>query len=270
MREGAGRGIRSRGMIGLMFKNRGWGLILMAGLVCLAGEIRAEEAGKMQAANLTSAQIVERMQVRSQAQLDALKHYEALRHYAVEYRGFSRYISARMDVRVTYNAGAGKSFQIVSQSGSKLLCEKVLKRAVDSEKEASEDRAATALTPANYNFSLAGSEELGGRRTYILNVEPIAPSKFLYRGKVWVDAADFAVVKIEAEPAKSPSFWISKTSILAMHGKTGDFWLPTENRSETRVRVGGTAVFTIDYGSYQVEPGGVRQVAAGQGGRGQD
>ena len=39
---------------------------------------------------------------------------------------------------------------------------------------------------------------------YVLNVIPRTDEKFLYRGKIWVDAKDFAVTRIEAEPAKEP------------------------------------------------------------------
>jgi hypothetical protein len=35
--------------------------------------------------------------------------------------------------------------------------------------------------------------------------------------------------------------------------RTDGFWLPERNRSETKVRIGGTAVFTIDYGTYRTE-----------------
>jgi hypothetical protein len=86
------------------------------------------------------------------------------------------------------------------------------------------------LTPANYRFQLAGSENLNDRPAYILNVEPLKESKFLYRGKIWVDATDFAVSKIEVSPAKNPSFWISKTLIHFSSAKTGDFWLPQRNQ----------------------------------------
>ena len=67
-----------------------------------------------------------------------------------------------------------------------------------------------------------------------------------------MDAADFALAKVEAEPAKNPSFWISRTRIQFTNAKRGDFWLPEKNRSETKVRIGGTAVLTIDYGVYQI------------------
>jgi hypothetical protein len=229
------------------------GKVLIGTVVLLAaGGAWAANGDAASATTLSSVQIVDQMQRHNQARAQALKHYKSVRHYQVEYRGFSKTVVAKMDVEVDFDASSGKSFRIVSQSGSKLLCEKVLKRAVESEKEAAQDKGATALTAANYRFHLAGSESLGGRTAYILDVEPVKESKFLYRGKIWVDAADFALAKIEAEPAKNPSFWISRTRIRFTNAKTGDFWLPEKNRSETKVRIGGTAVLTIDYGSYQI------------------
>lgn len=204
------------------------------------------------AVSQTAPQIVEQMRQHTEARAEGLKEYKALRHYAVEYRGFSTKIDARMDVEVSYDAANGKRFRIVSQSGSNMLREKVLKRAVESEREASQEKASTALTEANYRFHLAGSENLGGRPAYILDVEPLTASKFLFRGKIWVDAVDFAVMKMETEPAKNPSFWISRTLIHSTSAKVDGFWLPAELRSETKVRIGGTAVLTIDYGTYSV------------------
>jgi hypothetical protein len=237
-----------------MFFLRSRGILPAIALVIAATGMWAESGADTRAPMLSSAQIVEQMQLRSQERAQDLKQYKALRHYLVEYRGFSTTVAAKMDVEVAYNASTGKSFQIVSQSGSKFLCEKVLKRAVESEKEASEDRGSTALTTANYRFQLAGSEDVGGRPTYILDVEPLKATKFLYRGKIWVDAADFAVAKMETEPAKNPSFWISRTLIHGTNVKTEGFWLPQKVLSETKVRVGGTAVLTIDYGTYQIGP----------------
>lgn len=179
-----------------------------------------------------------------------LQQYRTMRHYSVEYHGFPKSLSATMDVELTYDAATGKSFRIVSQSGSHLLCEKVLKRAVDSEAEASNTRKAAALTPDNYRFQLAGADTVNGRTAYVLQVDPIRPGKFLYKGKIWIDSKDFALVKIEAEPAKNPSFWISQTEIHQSYAPADGFWLPLRNRSETKVRFGGTAVFTIDYGPY--------------------
>jgi hypothetical protein len=202
--------------------------------------------------NLPLAQILALMEHHDQIQREGLKHYKAVRHYKVEYRGLGT-LEAQMEVEVDFDSTSGKSFRIISQSGSKIFGEKVLKRAMDSEKEAWQDGGATAMTQANYRFQLLGTDSLDGRPAYILNVEPLTESKFLYRGKIWVDATDFAVVKVDASPAKNPSFLISRTVIRYTCAKTGDFWLPQQSRSETKVRIGGTAVLTIDYGTYQIK-----------------
>lgn len=223
---------------------------------------RAQAPNRASSAPLSLEQIVDQMQKHDQAQTEMLGGYQALRHYAIEYRGFFKTLDAKMDVEINYDASSGKSFRIVSESGSHTLCEKVLQRAVDSEKEASLAKNTTALTRANYKFRLAGREPLNGRPAYILDVEPITPNKFLYRGRIWVDEIDFAVVRMDVQPGKNPSFWISRTVIHHVNADVGGFWLPQHNRSETKVRIGGTAVMTIDYGTYRIAPRQLRPVVS--------
>ena len=159
-----------------------------------------------------------------------------------------------MEVEVTYDASSGKKFRILSQSGSKALRDGVLKRAIDSEQEASQDKNLSALSAENYTFRFAGVGDVGARPAYILDVEPVHKNRFLFRGRVWVDASDFAVAKIEAEPAKNPTFWVSRTVIRYTNAKIDGFWLPKRSQSESKVRIGGTAVMTINYGRYDIVP----------------
>lgn len=228
--------------------------LAVAALVAIVCQGSAQTPNSTRPGLLSQEQVVDRMQKHDQAQMEMLSSYQALRHYALEYRGVFNTMDARMDVEVTYNAASGKSFRVLSESGSHTLCERVLQRAVDSEKEASLNRSATALTRANYKFHLVGSELLNGRSAYILDVEPIIPSKFLYQGRIWVDGIDFAVARMEVQPGRNPSFWISRTVIHHVNTDMGGFWLPQQNRSETKVRIGGTAVMTIDYGAYRITP----------------
>ncbi len=230
-------------------------------LVPIAAALLPANASAPALASLPLAQILESMERHDRTQAEQLKHYQAVRHYQVEYHGLGISLAAKMEVEVNFDPSSGKSFRILSQSGSKLLCEKVLKRAVESEKEASQNKEATALTAANYKFQILGSESLNGRPAYILSVAPLKASKFLYRGKIWVDGEDFAVARIDAAPAKNPSFWISRTSIGYTSAKTGDFWLPQQSRSETKVLIGGVAVLTIDYGVYRIVSGTPHRVA---------
>ncbi len=239
---------------------RGRGVSGWVVLIFVSAALWPAYANTTTPASLRLTQILASMEHHNQIQREGLKNYRAVRHYHVEYQGI-RTIEASMVAEFDFDATSGKSFRVVSQSGSKILGEKILKRAMDSEIEASKDRGATGLTPANYRFQLQGSESLDGRPAYILSVEPLKESKFLYRGKIWVDATDFAVAKIEAAPAKNPSFWISRTLIRYSSAKTGNFWLPQRSLSESKIRIGGTAVLNIDYGAYQINwdkthPGG--------------
>jgi hypothetical protein len=201
-----------------------------------------------------TAEVVKAIERHDRTQTKALERYHAVRHYKVEYQGFMKHITAAMDVELEYDAATGKSFKVISQKGSHMLCEKVLMRALESEKDAAQDRGAHALSLDNYKFQLLGSEMLDGRKSYVLLVEPISGSPYLYRGKVWVDATDDAVSRMEVQPAKNPSFWISQTLIHQTNSRVDGFWLPQQNQSETKVRIGGKAVMTIEYGPYQIAP----------------
>ena len=216
---------------------------------------------------LSARQITERVAQHERQQTSRLAGYRSLRHYSIEYHGFGRQLRATMDAEMRYDAIAGKSFRIVSQSGSGALCNRVLKRALESEVAASKDRAATALTSANYHFRVAGADTVNGRDAYMLDVDPLTPNKFLYRGRIWVDASEFAVLKMEVEPGKNPSFWISHTAIHHINAKAGDFWLPKRNQSTSKVRIGGTATLTIDYGTYQTLQRSAGQIIPSLNGR---
>src|SRR5205814_1752148 len=110
---------------------------------------------------------------------------------------------------------ATKEFTVRSETGSKLLIERVFKKLLQSEKEAlaEENQKRTALNPDNYVFTMASYEITTDGPVYILLVEPRVKNKFLYRGRIWIDGNDFAVKRIEGEPAKNPSFWTKDTKI---------------------------------------------------------
>ena len=99
---------------------------------------------------------------------------------------------------------------------------------------------------------MIGYESSDKGSQYVLAVSPKTKSKYLYRGKVWVDATDFAVTRIDAEPAQNPSFWTKKSEIHHEYMKVQDFWLPRRNESVSYIRLGGRATLTIEYNNYRV------------------
>jgi hypothetical protein len=205
-------------------------------------------------AQLSTKQVVENLVAMNLARAQALHAYNGTRIYKVEYRGFPGTRSAEMVVGVKYQSPGTKEFTIQSATGSKIIIDKVFKKLLEAEKEASavEVQRRTALNSDNYDFTMVAFESTPFGSMYVLIVEPKTKDKFLYRGRIWVDAEDFAVIRLEAEPAKSPSFWTKSNEIEQVYMKVNDFWLPARNRSVTAIRLGGNAELTIQYNNYHI------------------
>ncbi|MBI3475105.1 MAG: hypothetical protein HY010_05195 [Acidobacteria bacterium] len=219
----------------------------------LSGQVASAVAMDSRAL-LGADQVVANMVRRNLERAQALGSYKGTRVYRLDYRGFPSSRSAEITVEVVFRSPSTKEFKIRSETGSHFLVEKVFRRMLQSEQDAltAENQSRVALNNDNYQFALAGVEVLPTGPSYILSVEPRTNNKLLYRGRIWVDAEDFAVVRIDAAPAKNPSFWTKDTTIQQVYGKVGNFWLPLSNRSTSTIRLGGHASFSIDYRDYQI------------------
>jgi outer membrane lipoprotein-sorting protein len=205
-------------------------------------------------ARLDQAQVLEKLVEKNSERADALRKYQGRRFYSLDYKGFLASFHAEMVVDMTYDAPSTKQFKIVSQSGPQWIIDRILKKLLEAELESmsEENRERVALNSSNYDFSGFEQQNAPDSCSYVLAVAPKIASKLLYRGRIWVDSKDFAVCRIEAEPAKNPSFWIKSVQIHHSYLKVGDFWLPSENESVSVVRGGGRAVLTIKYLNYEI------------------
>lgn len=205
-------------------------------------------------APLSADQVVDNLVRRNQERAQALLHSEATREYRLVYSGFPGDREAEMTVHATYDRPLSKEFTVVSQSGSKLVLDRVLKKLLESEKEAAQPAisARTQLNRDNYDFELVGYEPSPTGGQYKLRVSPKSRTKYVYRGTIWVDGTDFAVTRIEGEPAQNPSFWIKKSEIHHEYERVQGFWLPVRNESVSYIRLGGRATLTIEYKDYRV------------------
>ena len=204
-------------------------------------------------APLTADQVVQRMVERNKQRAQALESYRGTRIYRLEYNGLSSK-NAALVVAMTYRRPDEKKFCILSQSGSKLLQERVLKRLLEAEAEAmqEEQRRQTAMDPENYEFRLVAYERALDQGFYVLEVAPRIKNKFLFRGRIWVEGQDFAVARMEGEPARNPSWWTKRNTIHITYEKIGEFWLPVRNETNTQVRIVGHSLLTIVYRDYEI------------------
>jgi len=204
----------------------------------------------------STAAIVQNLMAANARRAAALHAYQSKRVYNLEYTGFFGG-RAEMEVEATYRAPNEKNFKVVSQSGSKLLIREVLMKLLQSEREAQEERNRKALeiSPANYDFNLESTQHTPDGDFYVLAVKPKSKNKYVYKGKIWIDARDFAITRMEGSPASNPSFWVKNVEVQYQWSKIGGFWLPVRTDTVTNVRMGGRATLNITYSDYQITGG---------------
>jgi hypothetical protein len=198
-----------------------------------------------------ASEVVERM-VRRDAQRQLLTQgYAGMRRYVLENDGMHK--RAEMVVRVTGDSDGSKHFEIVSEQGWKAAQKHVLHKMLESESETSspEARTKTRLCPDNYEFQMVGSETVDDRLTYAIDVTPKRHDKYLFTGRIWVDAKDYALVRAIGNPAKNPSFWTKHVQFVHTYQKNGPFWFPRSTESITDARIFGRTDLTIEYFDYK-------------------
>ena len=128
--------------------------------------------------------------------------------------------------------------------------------APQAEAEASKPgvRDGSRVLPENYTFEMVGIRTIDQRPAYEIKVAPKSNNQYLMRGRIWIDADEYAIVRMEGEPAKNPSFWIKSVHFVRTYRKCGAFWFPASNLSVSNVRIFGDTAVNIDYLEYTLTP----------------
>jgi hypothetical protein len=180
----------------------------------------------------------------------ALHGYTSVRRYVLENRNHHK--RAEMLVRMTCREDGSKEFVVVSESGWGGARRFVFPRLLEAEVDAARPgfREQSRIIPDNYTFETVGTESIRGRPAYAIAIEPRTTNKYLTRGTIWVDAEDYAIMRVEGKPAKNPSFWTKSVHFVHEYGRTGSFWFPVSDRSITDARIFGSTELTIEYFDY--------------------
>lgn len=230
---------------------------LFFGFVCLAVCLPAVAQQTVVSVPLGADEVMRRVVEMNELRGKALESYSSVRSYHLECHCLS-HKKADMVIRADYHSPNAKKFTILSESGSDTVRHKVFKKLLEAEQESmsEENQQRTAMTPDNYAFQLFDYQKTDAGEFYVLDAEPRTKNKFLFRGRIWVDAKDFAITRVEGQPTVNPSWWTLRTDFKRSYQKIGEFWLPESNESETKVRVFGTAFLTIEYRDYQITTAG--------------
>ncbi len=198
----------------------------------------------------TADSVIEAMLAHNAQRQSQIDGYRGMRKYVLENSRWNK--RAEMLVRVEGDADETKHFEVENEEGWKAAQKHVLHKMLDSEAEGSsrEIRGSTRLSGENYEFHMAGTELLDGRKSYMIIVIPKRREERLFEGEIWVDAQDLALARVEGKPAKNPSFWIRSVHFVHTYRKSGPFWFPLSTESVTDVRIFGSTSLNISYFDY--------------------
>jgi hypothetical protein len=216
------------------------------------GDPAAASAGDESGATPEASAIFERLQQANALRDAALESYLSTRRYSVFEPGHES--DAELLVSMQFVAPSTKTFTTISVHGVGWIHRRVFGRLMEAEAEAARgpDKTNSAISPANYQAQLLGSDWLSGRECYVLSLVPRRRDKYLFIGKVWIDKEDFAIAKLEGEPAKSPSFWVVRAPFVREYQRVDQFWLPRQDETRTDIRFAGAYVLRIEYADYQI------------------
>lgn len=181
--------------------------------------------------------------------------YTVTEHYAVFRNQDKVHPAAEMTVKTTYQKDKGKSYEVLSESGSDIIRKQVLGRVLDAERTATEpaNRATALINSANYNFHLKGPEIVGGRSCLALAISPRRAGQYLFQGNLWIDAQNHSVVQLAGYTAKSPSIFAGPTQVARQYAIIEGFPMATHASATSSSWLFGQTTIEIDYTGYQIE-----------------
>ncbi len=171
------------------------------------------------------------------------------------YRGADKtHAAAQMTVKTTYRKESGKSYVILSQSGSELLLKEVLGRILDSERMMTQpaNRAQAVLTTANYTMTVKGDDRVDGRACRVVAIVPKRSSPYLFRGTLWVDAQDGSIVKLDGVSSKAASVLAGASQVSRQYTQINGLPMATHAEAEAGSWLLGQTTIDIDYSGYEM------------------
>lgn len=198
-------------------------------------------AAAQTATSLSLPDIVTRMHSAESAEQNR-PGYSLLRQYRLS-GADSKTATSEVLAEVDYVPPSRKEFSIRKTEGSE-RGERIVRRVLEHEAKMAKGSIDSDFCSDNYDFALLRQEALNGKPTYVLQLKPKHEAVELLRGKAWVDAESFLVVRAEGEPAKSPSWWIKDLNIVIDYGRADGVWLPLTTRATADVRLVGTHILT--------------------------
>lgn len=234
-------------------------------LLVLASMLTPFVAGALHQAGAPDTNNVETIMARVQqgtARQDSLLcGYSVTRRYTLSNKHLKH--NAEMTVLLTYRRGQGKHFKILNTQYVSGLVRHAMLDLVEAEPRTTGDEKENGeVNEANYRAALLGTDTLNGHVCYHLSLSARKKSRYLIDGQAWVDAREYAVLRLKGRLSASVSFWVGRPYVEQDFAKFGQFWMPSYTKSTAHVKIAGETVLTIQDSGYQFDFCGQKQQQA--------
>lgn len=190
-------------------------------------------------------EVARRMQARERHQAAQIKAFRFEQHRAIS-MGTTK---AEARFEISFEAPDKWKASMIESSGQAILI-KGLETSLQESIEKWKQQKETYPTD-DYEFSLAGEEQLGVYKCYVLNLTPKRKEEKLRQGKIWVNGDDFAVVRFEGSPAKI-SMMISSVHILQENFSLQRFWFTKFIHIRTIPRFAGEIQLKVENKNFHI------------------
>ena len=209
------------------------------------------------AQQLDSASVIQQVDAAVKVRIENVVGYTDTEHYAVYRHNDEIHPVAEMTVITTYREDSGKSYTIVSQTGSEIIQKLVLGTILDNEKHLNEPgiREGAWITSANYEMTLkpGGIQLLDGRNCLVLTLIPKRKASFLIDGTLWVDSTNGSIVQVQGMASKSSSLVTGPTQVMRQYANVNGFSQATHVRAVSNSFMFGQTIVKIDYRDYNIQ-----------------
>jgi hypothetical protein len=204
-----------------------------------------------------AASIIRKVDEAVKARIDNLAGYTVIEHYAVYRSNDEVHPAAEMTVKTTYDRESGKSFTIISQSGSPIIRDVVLSKILDNEKRLNQPgiREGAWITSLNYQMNLksGGPQRLDGRDCTVLSIIPKRKTSYLFAGTLWVDSKDGSIVQLQGTATSGSSMLTGPAQVIRQYANIGGYSEATHARAVSSSSLFGETIVKIDYQDYHIQ-----------------
>lgn len=177
---------------------------------------------------------------------EPLTQYRAIRRLEGHNERFNKH--GAIEALTVLEPGGKFTFEIISETGSDYIRDKVLRPILETEAEVlasgAGSRSRSALTPANYEL---GGGEVMESGLIKLFAKPRRKDVSLIDGAVFVTSGDADLVRIEGRMAKNPSFWTTRVNLVRYYDRVGGVRVPIRLESTAQIRFAGESTLSMVY-----------------------